>query len=88
MCAYPDSIEDAKQKTEHDRMVKQAEIKKQAVRRDVGRLRRIFLQLQQRNSQLPSEQILPPREFIMGRERREEMREGMREEREGEEGEE
>ena len=57
----PDSIEDAKQKMEHDRRVKQAELKKQSVRREVGRLRRTFLQLQQRNSQLG----LPASEFIM-----------------------
>lgn len=60
-----DSIEDAKQKTEHDRRVKQAEMRKQNVRREVGRLRRTFLQLVQRNGELPRPLQLPANEFIM-----------------------
>ena len=59
------SIEDAKQKAEHDRRVKQAEMKKQSVRRDVGRLRRTFLQLVQRNAQLALPLQLPANEFTM-----------------------
>ena len=62
---YSYSIEDAKQKTEHDRRVKQAEMRKQNVRREVGRLRRTFLQLMQRNTQLGKPLQLPANEFIM-----------------------
>ena len=59
------SIEDAKQKKEHDRRVKQAEMKKQSVRKEIGRLRRTFLQLVQRNSQLPLPLQLAANEFTM-----------------------
>ena len=59
------SIEDAKQKTEHDRRVKQAEMRKQSVRKEIGRLRRTFLQLVQRNAQLTQPLQLPANEFIM-----------------------
>ena len=59
------SIEDAKQKTEQDRRMKQAEMRKQNVRREVGRLRRTFLQLVQRNAQLAKPLQLPASEFVM-----------------------
>lgn len=59
------SIEDAKQKAEHDRRLKQAEMKKHSVRKEVGRLRRTFLQLVQRNQQLPPHLQLAAEEFIM-----------------------
>ena len=59
------SIEDAKQKAEQDRRLKQAEMKKHSVRKEVGRLRRSFLQLVQRNSDLTPPLQLPSDEFIM-----------------------
>ena len=59
------SIEDAKQKAEHDRQLKQAEMKKNSVRKEVGRLRRTFLQLVQRKVQLPLPLQLAADEFIM-----------------------
>ena len=40
-------------------------MKKQSVRRDVGRLRRTFLQLVQRNAQLALPLQLPANEFTM-----------------------
>ena len=40
-------------------------MRKQNVRREVGRLRRTFLQLVQRNGELPKHLHLPANEFIM-----------------------
>ena len=65
LCVLYCSIEDAKQKMEHDRRLKQAEMKKHSVRKEVGRLRRSFLQLVQRNSELPPPLQLAADEFVM-----------------------
>ena len=65
LCWGGGSIEDAKQKAEHNRRLKQAELKKNGVKKEVGRLRRTFLQLFQRNEQLPLPLQLPADEFIM-----------------------
>ena len=59
------SIEDAKQKAEHDRMMKIAEEKKQTVRRQIASLRRTFGKLRQRDNELPQELRLDPRDFVM-----------------------
>ena len=59
------SVEDAKQKAEHDRMIKLAEEKKQHVRRQIASLRRTFAKLQQRASQLPEHLRLDKKEFVM-----------------------
>ena len=59
------SIEDAKQKAEHDRKMKLAEEKKQHVRRQIASLRRTFAKLQSRNSLLPSHLRLANSEFVM-----------------------
>ena len=59
------SIEDAKQKAEHDRMMKLAEEKKQLVRRQIASLRRSFNKLRQRDNQLPEHLRLGSREFVM-----------------------
>jgi len=61
----PYSIEDAKQKAEHDRKMRLAEEKKQRVMREVGALRRTFLRLQQRGRELPGHLRLGEREFVM-----------------------
>ena len=47
------SIEDAKQKAEHDKMMKEAEERKQEVRRIIAQLRRQFKKLLERNHELP-----------------------------------
>ena len=59
------SIEDAKQKAEHDRMMKLAEEKKQLARRQIASLRRSFNKLRQRDNQLPEHLRLGSREFVM-----------------------
>jgi len=59
------SIEDAKQKAEHDRKMRLAEEKKQRVLRAVGALRRTFRRLQQRGRELPEHLRLEDREFVM-----------------------
>jgi WD40 repeat protein len=59
------SIEDAKQKEEHDRKMKAAEAKKQKVRREIVLLRRTYTDLQQRSQHLPSHLRLSKDEFIM-----------------------
>ena len=61
----PHSIEDAKQKAEHDRKMKQAEEKKILVRRQIASLRRTFSKLQSRNSKLPSHLQLGAEAFVM-----------------------
>ena len=58
-------MEDAKQKAEHDRMIKLAEEKKQHVRRQIASLRRSFVKLQQKAPQLPKHLQLDRREFVM-----------------------
>lgn len=47
------SIEDAKQKAEHDKMMREAEARKQEVRRIITQLRRQFKKLLERNHELP-----------------------------------
>ena len=59
------SVEDAKQKAEHDRMIKLAEEKKQHVRRQIASLRRTFAKLQQKAAQLPEHLRLDKKEFVM-----------------------
>ena len=61
----PLSIEDAKQKAEHDRKIKLAEEKKQTVRRQIASLRRAFAKLRQRDNDLPEQLHLDSREFVM-----------------------
>ena len=51
---YVFSIEDAKQKAEHDKMVKLAEQKKASVRKTVKGMRDQFRKLIDKNNQLPS----------------------------------
>ena len=58
-------MEDAKQKAEHDRMIKQAEEKKQHVRRQIASLRRSFAKLEQKAAQLPKHLQLDKKEFVM-----------------------
>ena len=58
-------MEDAKQKAEHDRMIKLAEEKKQHVRRQIASLRRTFTKLQQKAAQLPEHLRLDKKEFVM-----------------------
>ena len=48
------SIEDAKQKSEYDRMMKLAEEKKEGVRGTISAMRKQFKELLERNAQLPS----------------------------------
>ena len=64
----PCSIEDAKQKAEHDRKIKLAEEKKQRVRREVASLRRTFRKLQQRSQELPAQLQLGAEEYVLDRE--------------------
>lgn len=59
------SIEDAKQKAEHDKKMKHAEEKKQHVRRQIASLRRTFSKLQHRHSKLPSHLQLGHEDFVM-----------------------
>lgn len=47
------SIEDAKQKSEHDRMVRQAELKKTGVKKTIVTLRTQFKKLLEKNRELP-----------------------------------
>ena len=48
------SIEDAKLKAEHDKMMREAEAKKTLERKKIQRLRRTFHDLQHKNNKLPS----------------------------------
>lgn len=59
------SIEDAKQKTEYDRMMKLAEEKKLHTRRQISSLRRTFAKLHKRNSSLLPHLQLGPESFVM-----------------------
>ena len=63
--SFPCSIEDAKQKAEHDKRMKMAEDKKLLVRRQISSLRRAFAKLQARNSALPAHLQLSKEEFVM-----------------------
>ena len=53
VCLCPLSIEDAKQKAEHDRRMKAAEEKKQSVRHEILGLRKQFQRLVNKARQLP-----------------------------------
>lgn len=53
------SIEEAKQKAEHDKMMKEAEEKKRDVRRQIAKLRRQFKSILEQNETLPKAQQLP-----------------------------
>ena len=55
----PLSIEDAKQKAEHDRRMKAAEEKKQSVRHEILGLRKQFQRLVNKARQLPEHLQLP-----------------------------
>ncbi|XP_021372219.1 cilia- and flagella-associated protein 44-like isoform X2 [Mizuhopecten yessoensis] len=62
------SIEDAKQKSEHDKMMKHAEEKKRDVRQRIAHLRRQFKTLLEQNENLPNHLQLKKDEFEMDRE--------------------
>ncbi|XP_060071995.1 cilia- and flagella-associated protein 44-like [Ylistrum balloti] len=62
------SIEDAKQKAEHDKMMKQAEEKKRDVKQRIAHLRRQFKTLLEQNENLPQHLQLRKDEFEMDRE--------------------
>ena len=47
------SIEDAKLKAEHDKMMREAEAKKFQERKRIEKLRKTFLELQNKNQELP-----------------------------------
>ncbi|XP_067931339.1 cilia- and flagella-associated protein 44-like [Watersipora subatra] len=59
------SIEDAKQKAEHDKMMREAEERKQEVRRIITQLRRQFKKLLEKNHELPVHLRLDSIEFEM-----------------------
>ncbi|CAH1796965.1 unnamed protein product [Owenia fusiformis] len=59
------SIEDAKQKAEHDKMMRLAEEKKTDVKRTIAQLRRQFKKLIERNVELPAHLRLDRKEFEM-----------------------
>ena len=48
------SIEEAKQKAEHDKLMKEADEKKREVRRHIAKMRRMFKQLLEQNDTLPT----------------------------------
>ena len=73
------SIEDAKQKAEHDRKMKLAEEKKQKVRKEVIGLRRQFYQVLLRNKELPAHLQLSTKDFIMDPEMEEKLAQQTRE---------
>ena len=54
MPSFLPSIEDAKQKAEHDKMMKIAEEKKREVRRQIAKLRRQFKNILESNDGLPN----------------------------------
>ncbi|KAK7105366.1 cilia- and flagella-associated protein 44-like [Littorina saxatilis] len=62
------SIEDAKQKAEHDKLMKEAEEKKRDIRRQIAKLRRQFKSILEQNETLPLQQQLDRLEFEMDRE--------------------
>nr|CAB3230210.1 WD repeat-containing protein 52-like [Phallusia mammillata] len=57
------SIEDAKLKAEHDKMMRDAEAKKLTERKRINKLRKSFLELLHKNSELPSHAQLKREEF-------------------------
>ncbi|KAL4229263.1 hypothetical protein ACF0H5_012303 [Mactra antiquata] len=73
------SIEEAKQKAEHDKMMKEAEEKKREVRRHIAKMRRMFKQLLDQNESLPQHLRLHKDEFEMDREIKEELERHKRE---------
>ncbi|XP_062616211.1 cilia- and flagella-associated protein 44-like [Saccostrea cucullata] len=62
------SIEDAKQKAEHDKMMKIADEKKKEVRRQIAKLRRQFKSILEQNEGLPVHLQLKKEEFELDRE--------------------
>jgi WD40 repeat protein len=68
------SIEEAKQKAEHDRMLRLAEEKKMTVRREVAKLRRQFQRVKLKNESLPRHLMLAKDELELDPELREEMK--------------
>ena len=68
------SIEEAKQKAEHDRMLRLAEEKKMAVRRQVAKLRRQFRNVKAKNNDLPKHLMLGKDKLELDPHLREEMR--------------
>ncbi|XP_052253766.1 cilia- and flagella-associated protein 44-like isoform X2 [Dreissena polymorpha] len=73
------SIEEAKQKAEHDKMMREAEEKKKEVRRHITKMRRMFKQLLEQNEALPGHLRLHKDEFEMDREIKEELERHKRE---------
>jgi len=59
------SIEDAKQKAEHDRKMKLAEEKKQKVRKEVAGLRKQFYQVLMKSKELPAHLHLSRDDLIL-----------------------
>merc|ERR1712110_337852 len=59
------SIEDAKQKTEHDKRMKEAEHKKKEVRKSINQLRRQFKAILEQNENMPKNIQLSRMEFEM-----------------------
>ena len=59
------SIEDARQKAEHDRLVTHTEGKKKLARQEIANLRHAFTKLKEENKRLPYHLQLGPEEFIM-----------------------
>ena len=68
------SIEEAKQKAEHDRMLRLAEDKKMSVRREVAKLRRQFQRVKSKNESLPKHLMLGKDALELDPELREEMK--------------
>ncbi|KAL5020106.1 hypothetical protein ScPMuIL_002998 [Solemya velum] len=67
------SIEDAKQKAEYDKMMKEAEEKKRQVRRHITQLRRQFKSILEKNDGLPRHLQLKKDEFELDREIKQEL---------------
>ncbi|XP_078590601.1 cilia- and flagella-associated protein 44-like isoform X5 [Branchiostoma floridae x Branchiostoma japonicum] len=67
------SIEDAKQKAEHDKMMRLAEEQKQKTRKAINQLRRKFHKLIEQNQELPDHAQLDRMEFELDPENRTEM---------------
>ncbi|KAK3770719.1 hypothetical protein RRG08_037905 [Elysia crispata] len=67
------SIEDAKQKTEHDKRMKEAEQKKRDVRKKINQMRRQFKTILEQNENMPKHLQLSRQEFEMDREIKQEL---------------
>ncbi|GFR82702.1 cilia- and flagella-associated protein 44-like [Elysia marginata] len=67
------SIEDAKQKTEHDKRMKEAEQKKRDVRKKINQMRRQFKTILEQNDNMPKHLQLSRQEFEMDREIKQEL---------------